>query len=65
VDCTDAIYNLGMAMTQMKEYASARKQFDKFLNILPDHPDALYQVATIQVTQPHRTVNPQHCNALS
>jgi len=58
VDCTDAIYNLGMAQMKMKEFTSARKQFDKLLAILPDNPDALYQIASILEIQaegePHK-----------
>jgi intraflagellar transport protein 88 len=46
-DCTDAMYNLGLSQMRLKEFDLAKATFERLLAILPDNPDALFQIATI------------------
>ena len=46
-DCHNAIYNLGLTFRQLKQYPQALEQFGKLQAMLPDNPDVLYQVASL------------------
>merc|ERR1712195_470967 len=46
-DYHNAIYNLGLTFRQLKQYPQALEQFGKLQAMLPDNPDVLYQVASL------------------
>lgn len=46
-DCVEAIYNLGLANLKINALSEAHQAFDKLYTILPNSPEALYQLAQI------------------
>lgn len=46
-DCVEAIYNLGLANLKMNALSEAHQAFDKLYTILPNSPEALYQLGQI------------------
>ncbi|KAJ3277140.1 Intraflagellar transport protein 88 [Terramyces sp. JEL0728] len=45
--CTEAMYNLGLALKKMKDYDAALIWFDKLHAILRSSPEVIYQIADI------------------
>lgn len=51
-DCVEAIFNLGHANLKLNSLQEAHQAFDKLYTILPNAPEALYQLGTIYERNP-------------
>ena len=46
-DCVDAIYNLGLVNKRLEQYQDALVNFRKVISIIPNDPEATWQLADV------------------